>query len=96
MDLLIIISHPGAGPIVTPLAKACGQAGLSWSAFFTNDGVTTLANGDLVSALKSANDATVCQESWALHMSEKECPIALGSQTTNSALVARSDRVLSL
>jgi len=96
MDLLIIISNPNSGPIITPLAEACGRAGLKWAAFFTNDGVSTLMNDDLVNALNTASDAAVCQESWALHMNDKECPITLGSQTTNSALVSQTDRVLSL
>ncbi len=96
MDLLIVVSHPDAGPIITPLAKACGRAGLKWAAFFTNDGVATLMNDDLVDALKSASDAAVCQESWALHLNGKKCPITLGSQTTNSALVSQTNRVLSL
>ena len=96
MDLLIIVSHPDAGPVITPLAKSCGQADLKWAAFFTNDGVATLMNDDLVNALSSASDAVVCQESWALHMNDKECPITLGSQTTNSAFVGQADRVLSL
>lgn len=96
MDLLIVVSHPNAGPVITPLAEACGRAGLKWAAFFTNDGVATLMNADLLNALKSASDAIVCQDSWALHMNDKECPITLGSQTTNSALVGQANRVLSL
>jgi len=96
MDLLIIVSNPGAGPIITPLAQACGRAGLKWATFFTNDGVAALDNENLVKALKSASETAVCQESWDVHMDGKKCPIALGSQTTNSALVSQSDRVLSL
>jgi hypothetical protein len=96
MDLLIIVSNPDASPIITPLVEACGRAGIKWATFFTNDGVTTLDNDNLVKALQSADDAAVCQESWDLHMNGKKCPIALGSQTTNSALVSQSDKVLSL
>ncbi len=96
MDLLIIVSNPNALPIVTSLATACGRANTSWAIFFTNDGVTALQNEQLVAALSSATDAICCQESWQFHLGQHDCPIELGSQTGNSALVGAADRVLSL
>jgi len=96
MDLLIIISNPNSGTMVTPIAAACGRAGISWSAFFTNDGVATLGDRSLVKALGSASEAIACQESWNEHMANNECPITLGSQTNNSTLMGVARRVLSL
>jgi len=96
IDLLIIVSNPDAGAIITPLARACRHAGIKWAAFFTNDGVTTLDDESLVKELKYNDKLAVCQESWELHMNDKLCPLTLGSQTTNSAWVSQSDRVLSL
>ncbi len=96
MELLIIISSRDSGPIVTPLAAACGRSGISWAAFFTNDGVATLVDENLVKALGSASKAIACQESWNEHMAKNHCPIELGSQTGNSALVGTAKKVLSL
>ncbi len=95
MDLLIIVSNPNSAPVVRPLALACGRSGVLWSAFFTNDGVKAL-DEEMVSALATAGSAIACQESWALHMPELDCPIEAGSQTNNSALVSKAARVLSL
>ncbi len=96
MDLLIIISNPASTAIAAPLAKACGNAGIEWAAFFTNDGVRTLDNGALTEALGSASKAIACQESWQEHMGNADCPVELGSQTNNSTLVGQAHRVLSL
>ena len=96
MDLLIIISNPKSKPILLPLAQACTSEGINWAVFFTNDGVSMLGDEKLVKALCSTSQAIVCHESWDKFMSEKTCPLELGSQTNNSAMLADAIRVLGL
>ena len=96
IDLLVIVSNPESGKILLPLANTCGDAGIGWAVFFTNDGVVTLENENLVKGLGSTSQAVVCQESWDSYMGGITCPLELGSQTNNSALLADAKRVLSL
>ena len=96
MDLLILVSNPGSKPILLPLAQACTRKGINWSVFFTNDGVSMLGDEKLVERLGSTSQAIVCHESWDKFMSEQTCPLELGSQTNNSAMLADAKRVLGL
>lgn len=96
MDVLFHVTTPNAKRFVAGLSAACVRAGISWSCFFTNDGVRALADEALVSNLCAAERAVVCEHSWDLHMVARECPIERGSQTINSALMAEARRVVSL
>ncbi|MCB1759623.1 MAG: hypothetical protein KDI68_07545 [Gammaproteobacteria bacterium] len=96
MDILLLLTHPEAGPIARGLALACQRAGIDWGLFVTNDGVKALADPDTARALAAATPAIVCQDSWNAHMQGGDCPLTLGSQTNNSALVAEAVRIVSL
>jgi len=96
MELLLLITNPEAGAIASGLAGACQRAGIDWAVFLTNDGVKVLGDDAVASALKRAGSAIVCQDSWRLHMAGHSCPLELGSQTSNSALVSQAMRVVSL
>jgi hypothetical protein len=96
LDLLLIISTPDSGRVLRPLAGACGRRGLRWSCFFTNDGVRVLEDPAIVHAIRCADNPIACEHSWARCEGETPCPIALGSQTNNSALVGRAAKVIGL
>lgn len=96
MDVLFHVTTPDAKRFVAGLSAACARAGISWSCFFTNDGVKALADEALVAGLSTAERAIVCEHSWDLHMANRVCPIERGSQTANSALMAEALRVVSL
>ena len=96
MDVLVIVTTRSAGSVLIPLGEALGRRRVCWGAFFTNDGVETLQDEKVVGALASGERAVVCQESWNLHLPGVECPVELGSQTNNSALVAAAERIVSL
>ena len=40
--------------------------------------------------------AVVCEESWHRFCPDSPCPVELGSQTVNSALMGEAQRVVSL
>ncbi len=96
MDILIIISNPQAAFIAQSLVAAAERANASWSIFFTNDGVKALGDKTFVMAMSGAQEAVSCHESWLAHMGNKPCPVIEGSQTNNSALVAKAARIISL
>ena len=82
--------------IAAPLARACNRARIRWGVFFTNDGVCTLNDGALAEAMSGASRAVACQESWNRFVPDRDCPVELGSQTDNSALIAEAEHILSL
>jgi hypothetical protein len=43
-----------------------------------------------------AAKAAACKVSWERHMGGKACPVEIGSQTNNSAMVGDIDKVISL
>ena len=94
--LLIHVSTPASGAITVALADACRRAGIAWSCFLTNDGVKVLADEALVAALDGAERAVACEKSWAEFMGGAACPVELGSQTVNSALMGEADKVVSI
>ncbi len=96
MDILLLITNPAAGNIAASLAAACKRAGIEWAVFLTNDGVKVLSEDSVVVALKCADKAIVCQDSWGVHMAGVECPLDLGSQTNNSGLVSLAKQIVSL
>lgn len=96
MDLMLHVSSADAARIVGPLAAACARAGIAWGCFFTNDGVRVLADASLVAGLAGAAKTVVCEHSWHHYMGDAECPVELGSQTANSAMMAEAERVVGL
>ena len=90
------IATPAGGRIGAALARACARAGVTWSCFLTNDGVRALEDPEVVAALKPGSRAAVCEHSWRQHMNGAACPVELGSQTINSALMAEAERMVSL
>lgn len=96
LDLLIIVSTPESGRVLRPLAGACQRRGLSWSCFFTNDGVRVLEDPAMVHAIRCADELIACEQSWARFEGEVRCPVSLGSQTNNSALVSRAAKIIGL
>ena len=96
MDVLIIVSSDAAGPILLPLAKAFDRAGAAWGAFFTHRGVTLLTDAAIAEAVSRADAVVACQDSWQHQLGDVACPVQLGSQTNNSAMVGEAGRVVSL
>lgn len=96
MDVLLHITTPGAARFAAPLARAFAARGATWGCFLTNDGVRSLEDGDFAAELAKAERIAVCENSWDLHMRGRACPVERGSQTINSALVAKARRVVSL
>ncbi len=94
--VLIHVSTPASGAIAVALAGACERADVAWSCFFTNDGVKVLADAAVVAALGAAARAVACEKSWEDFMGGAACPVELGSQTVNSALMGEAGRVVSL
>lgn len=96
MEILLHVTCPDGARIAARLARACTRAGIGWGCFVTNDGVRALCDPDFVDALRAASRAAVCEHSWQEHMGGARCPIELGSQTVNSALMGEARRVVSL
>jgi hypothetical protein len=96
MNILFHVSTPGGGALLLPLAQAAQRAGTSFAAFFTHEGVLGLKTEALVSALKVAERAVVCEESWHRFCPSLDCPVEYGSQTINSGLMAKAVRVVAL
>jgi hypothetical protein len=96
MDILFHVSTEAGGRLLLPLALACRRAGSDFGAFFTHEGVRGLRYEALPSALIGAQRAVVCEESWHRYCGDLSCPMELGSQTDNSALVGQARRVVSL
>ena len=94
--VLIHVSTSASGAIAVALAGACQRAGIAWSCFFTNDGVKVLADEAVVAAIDAAARAVACEKSWEEFMGGAACPVELGSQTINSALMGEADKVISL
>jgi hypothetical protein len=95
-EIFLHIATPTGGRIGAALARACARAGVAWSCFLTNDGVCALADPALAAALTRATRALVCADSWHRYMNEAPCPVELGSQVDNSALMGEARRVISL
>ena len=96
LDILLHIANPAAARIAAPLARAFAARGVRWGCFLTNDGVQVLDAAAFAATLPTAARVVVCEHSWDLHMTGRECPAQRGSQTINSALMAEAARVVSL
>jgi len=96
MELLLIVTCGDAAPLLAPLTAACGRRQIEWAAFFTHDGVIALDDPRVRVALQSGSQVIACQDSWNHHRPTQSCPVELGSQTSNSAMIAAAARIVSL
>ena len=98
MDILFHVATEAGAQVLLPLAQACRRGGHAFGAFFTHEGVRGLLNADLQAALRGSCAArvVVCEESWHRFCGEAACPVELGSQTVNSALMGEAKKVVSL
>lgn len=97
MDIMLHITHRGAGAIALGLMRALGRSKVEWGCFVTNDGAELLREAGFVEALAPAARAVVCEHSWqACGGSAGDCPIEKGSQTINSTMMADAEHVVSL
>lgn len=96
MNILFEVTSADAANILAPLARACDRNTLSYGCFFTGDGVKALDNDDVLTCIKGAVKAAACEVSWERYMGEKNCPVEIGSQTNNSAMVGETDKIISL
>ncbi|HJO73426.1 MAG: hypothetical protein QF450_05405 [Rhodospirillales bacterium] len=94
--VLLHVSTPASGAIAVALAGACQRARVVWCCFFTNDGVKVLADAAVVTAIEAAGRAVACEKSWEEYMGGAACPVELGSQTVNSALMGEAEKVISI
>ncbi|HCX33149.1 MAG TPA: hypothetical protein DHV08_06060 [Rhodocyclaceae bacterium] len=96
MDLLIHVSSVHSARILAGLAGACARAGRGFACFFTLDGVRMLDDPAVRAAVAGALRAVACGESWHRFCGTRPCPVELGSQTDNSALMGHAARTVSL
>lgn len=96
MNILFHVSTADGGSLLQPLAQAATRLGASFGAFFTHEGVVGLKDEQLLAALANARRAVVCEESWHRYCSGHACPVELGSQTINSALMGEAATVVAL
>jgi hypothetical protein len=96
MNILFEVTSRDAAKILLPLARACDRNAVAWSCFFTGDGVKNLALDDVRATLAGAVKAAACEVSWEHHMGDQSCPVEIGSQTNNSAMVGDTDKIISL
>ncbi len=96
MNLFIVVTTRRSGPLLKGLAEACGRKGMTWSVFFTGEGVALLHQQECLVAMKGADAAVACGESWSALYQELDCPVEIGSQLNNSMMVGKASRVISL
>ena len=95
-ELLFLVSSAKTGAVLEPLARACKRNGTSWCCFITGEGVKQLKNPELLKLLPNAERAIACEYSWHMYFGSSECPVELGSQTSNSEMITETKRVISL
>ena len=95
MDILFHVTTEGGAQLLLPLARACRRRGRAFGAFFTHEGVRGLLDAELQAVLEGSR-AVACEESWHRFCADAACPVELGSQTTNSALMGEAKKVVSL
>ncbi|MBE7421348.1 MAG: hypothetical protein HS110_02670 [Zoogloeaceae bacterium] len=98
MDILFHVTTEAGAQLLAPLARACRRGNHAFAAFFTHEGVRALRDAEVQAALDGARAArvVVCEESWHRFCADAACPVELGSQTVNSALMGEAKRVVSL
>ena len=95
-ELLFIVSSATTGAVLVPMASACGRNGTSWCCFVTGEGVKQLKDAELLKQLPNAERVIACEHSWHEFFGSSECPVELGSQTSNSEMMTETQRVISL
>ncbi len=96
MKIMFEVSSGDSANLLVPLARACDRNAVTWSCFFTGDGVKTLAREEVLATVAGALKATACEVSWERHMGDQPCPVEIGSQTNNSAMVGDVDKIVSI
>ena len=96
MNLLFVVAHGDSGAYLRGLSDACRRKGVTYSVFFTGDGVRALSGSEVVTSGSGAVESVVCEHSWNQTMPDHACPLTLGSQTDHSRLLGNADRVVSL
>lgn len=96
MKILFEVTSDNAASVLVPMARACDRNAVTWSCFFTGDGVKTLARDDVRATIAGAAKAAACEVSWERYMGDQPCPVEIGSQTNNSAMVGDVDKIVSL
>ena len=95
MDILFHVATEAGAQFLLPLARACRRGHHAFAAFFTHEGVRGLLDAELQAVLEGSR-AVACEESWHRFCADAACPVELGSQTTNSALMGEAKKVVSL
>jgi hypothetical protein len=93
---MYMVSSRDTLTVLLPLLRASKRRGAEWACFFTDSGVETLDNAELLELLKHASQAIACEFSWARYREGQACPIESGSQTNNSAMTAEARHLISL
>ena len=96
IKILFEVASGKAAEVLVPLARACNRNSIPWACFFTGNGVNNLVGEDVKDIITGAIKAVACEVSWELYMGDDTCPIETGSQTSNSALVGETDKVVSI
>ncbi len=96
MNLLIVIAHANTERYLRGLADACQRNTVDYSLFFTGAGVSVLSDLTVIELSNNATNSIACEHAWEKQMTKKVCPIALGSQTNLSQMLAAAGRVVSL
>jgi len=96
LKILFHVATEDGARFLLPLAQACRRGGHAFAVFLTHEGARGLNDARLQAALRDAARAVVCEESWHRFCPGAQCPVELGSQTVNSALMGEAQRVVSL
>ncbi len=96
MNILFEVTSGDAARVLVPMARACDRNAVAWSCFFSGDGVKNLARDDVLATVTGATKAVACDVSWERYMGDASCPVEIGSQTNNSAMVGDFDKIVSL
>ncbi len=95
MDVLFLVSRTESAPLLAGLLRACERRRVSCRCFFTGPAAQLPCDPKIEAVLHACPDSVVCEYSWERY-GKGPCPIALGSQTDNSAMAADARHVVSL
>jgi len=95
-DIMFHVTTTASKKILQGLAGAAKRCGCRWTMFLTNDAVKLIQEPWFREATQSCRRIVVCEASWEKHNSSNQCPVEVGSQTTNSEMVSRARRLVSL
>jgi len=95
MEIMFLVSRAESAPLLRAFLRACARGRVDYSCFLTGPAVALALDPDLGPLFKASVRSAACEYSWE-RFGAGHCPIALGSQTDNSALTATAHRVVSL